>query len=482
MKGSQNSEGEENPTGFVTLWADVDSARGPRKRDDDTRARGSTLKRWPLFLRNEDGKAGAPSVLRIVIYVFFVFASVAVLLDVFYRIPVPPCDPARDYFPYKLTIDFAGRTIRNLTYHNTFVDFDVVARKDVFEYRLVKPGCPTNGLEGEREAISINPSSVYIEDGPILGFYEPLVPTLASLRYVNKKSIIYSPATRARVDNDLAEELANENFEIDYARLANDSNLSLSLIGDYGIEAYRNARTGKPFLVVAEVLEATPLGRAEWIKILGLLFEKSEEADSLFKQVVRRYNILKEMASTANERPSVFFNSPNTTHWSLPNGLQYISAYARDANADYKFASNGKEDTETLTFLEIRSEFQSAQVLLNVGQFPLSNSMTLDDFVRSFNGDARDLLKDLSAVRCANVWSNQKRISSDNMANDFYESGAYRADLVLEDYVQILHPSLNIKEDLTYMYSFGEGTPAVVGGACPITASDGDSSRMVRHH
>lgn len=484
MRVSPNSSGGENPSTTVTFQSNPDSDWDASKQEDGARGHRLALKLWPSSVQKETGKTVTPSALRVVVLVTFVFALVAVLLDVFYLIPVPPCDPARDYFPYKLTIDFAGRTIQNLTYHNIFVDLDVRTSKGVFEYRLLKSGCPVNDMDTDRQVLLTNPSSVYISEGPILGFYEPLIPNVASLRYVNKKSYIYSPAVRDRVDGELTEELENDSFEINYTRLSNDPDLSLSLIGDFGIENYQDAKTGKPFLAVTEVLEVTPLGRAEWIKVLGLLFEKSEEADNLFRRVVRDYNIVKEKASASDERPSVFFNAPmNDTHWSVPNGLQYMSRYAQDANADYKFANNGKESTEVLTFPEIRKEFQSTQVLLNVNKFPVSNDVTLDEFIRSFDDrkNVQDLLKDLRAVRCGDVWSNQKRISPDKEADDFYESAAYRADLVLEDFVKILHPSLDIKEELTYMYSYGSGTPGVVGGDCPSTTSGGDSSRMVRH-
>jgi len=37
------------------------------------------------------------------------------------------------------------------------------------------------------------------------------------------------------------------------------------------------------------------------------------------------------------------------------------------------------------------------------------------------------------------------------MANDIFESGAVRADLVLRDYVKIFHPEILSKDTLVYM-------------------------------
>ena len=36
-------------------------------------------------------------------------------------------------------------------------------------------------------------------------------------------------------------------------------------------------------------------------------------------------------------------------------------------------------------------------------------------------------------------------------ANDFFESGVVRSDLVLKDYIKIMHPDLFAKDPLNYM-------------------------------
>ena len=45
-------------------------------------------------------------------------------------------------------------------------------------------------------------------------------------------------------------------------------------------------------------LEKTPLGRAEWIKFFGVLFDKEKEADSIFNELENNYlTMRKNLAS-----------------------------------------------------------------------------------------------------------------------------------------------------------------------------------------
>lgn len=389
--------------------------------------------------------------------------------------PVSPCNPDEDYFPDKLEIQYSN-TIKNLAYRNTFVEFSVLSGNSVYDYRLVKCGCPPgDSLEGH-QVIFTSPQFVFIDEGPTLGLFQPLVPDLNSLKYVFKKSYIFSPAIRARVDSGDALEVLGEKEEADYEILSKDSELSVSLIGVFQVESYEQSSVGKPFLAIAEAFEEKPLGRTEWIKVLGLLFERSAEAENLFAQVVRGYEEVQEEAKKDTRKPTVFFGAPFDSSWYVPSGRQYISAFARDANAEYRFADDDEKANKELTYAEVGKYFKDTEVLLNGGpQFPVSDNHTLGEFVESSDEDAASVLRSLTAVKCGNVWSNQKRVSPDNQASDFFELGAYRPDLLLGDYVQILHPSLNTKENLTFMYSLGPATPEVTNAECPIAEVEGES-------
>ena len=51
-----------------------------------------------------------------------------------------------------------------------------------------------------------------------------------------------------------------------------------------------------PVVMAADYMEQSPLGRAEWMKLYGMLFGCEQTADSLFNVVDSTYNSLKSMA------------------------------------------------------------------------------------------------------------------------------------------------------------------------------------------
>jgi iron complex transport system substrate-binding protein len=59
-------------------------------------------------------------------------------------------------------------------------------------------------------------------------------------------------------------------------------------------------KIGIPIIELAEYMETDPLGRAEWIKLLGLLTGRGERADSLFRETETNYSLLKTLAETWN--------------------------------------------------------------------------------------------------------------------------------------------------------------------------------------
>lgn len=44
-------------------------------------------------------------------------------------------------------------------------------------------------------------------------------------------------------------------------------------------------KLGIPVLLNGDWLEETPLGRAEWVKFFGVLFDKEKMADSIFNDI-----------------------------------------------------------------------------------------------------------------------------------------------------------------------------------------------------
>lgn len=101
---------------------------------------------------------------------------------------------------------------------------------------------------------------------------------------------------------------------------------------------------GLPMVPIAEYLEPHPLGRAEWIRAVGLMMGAEERARTIFEGIAQRYrNRARRAASEPDDRPVVFFGSSWRGTWSVPSGNSYMAQLIHDAGAHYVFADTRGE-------------------------------------------------------------------------------------------------------------------------------------------
>jgi iron complex transport system substrate-binding protein len=187
-------------------------------------------------------------------------------------------------------------------------------------------------------------------------------------------------------------------------------------------------------------LETTPLGRAEWIKVMGLLVGKEKTARKKFNHIAKRYNRLKEKAETADNKPLVINNLPYKGAWFESGGQSYMAQYFRDARARYHWFDNKSTGGLRLSFETVYNVGLKADVWLNPGR-----TRTKADILAV---DQR--LKAFKAYKTDQIYNNNKRATTSG-ANDFWEKGVVRPDLVLSDLIKILHPGL-LSNDSLYFY------------------------------
>ncbi|MFM7024086.1 MAG: ABC transporter substrate-binding protein [Flavobacteriales bacterium] len=84
---------------------------------------------------------------------------------------------------------------------------------------------------------------------------------------------------------------------------------------------------------VNEYLEEHPLGKAEWIKVLGALSGKYEQADSLFTLIEQRYNAVKATAKPNGAK--VIAGEYYRDSWSVPGSASYVALMVKDAGGEY---------------------------------------------------------------------------------------------------------------------------------------------------
>ncbi len=108
------------------------------------------------------------------------------------------------------------------------------------------------------------------------------------------------------------------------------------------------SRIGVPVVRITEYLEEHPLGRAEWIKVFGLLFGAEEQSQQLFERIRAAYERTALNNIDVEHRPKVFFGSAWQGQWFAPPANSYMATLIQDAGGEYVFADSTGEGNITL--------------------------------------------------------------------------------------------------------------------------------------
>ncbi len=188
---------------------------------------------------------------------------------------------------------------------------------------------------------------------------------------------------------------------------------------------------GIPVIVNAEWQEASPLGKAEWVKLLAVLLGKESVANERFGAIATTYDSLRRQVPPTASPPRVITGSPFQGAWYVPGHHSYVGQLLRDAHATWP----GENDSSAVSFnvsLETLYPYGlCADCWINPGMYAQ----------RSDLGEKDERLTDFRPYQRGAVYAHTRRVS-DSGGNDYYESGAVRPDLVLADLIEILHPDV----------------------------------------
>lgn len=197
---------------------------------------------------------------------------------------------------------------------------------------------------------------------------------------------------------------------------------------------------GIPVIPDAEWLETTPLGRAEWVKLMGALVDKEDSVAKKFDSIEQAYLKLAAIGSQAAVKPSVIVNMPFKGIWYMPAGGNYQTQFLRDAGAGYQWMDTKGTTSLPLNFESVAPVALKADYWLNVGYVDSKNDLRAKDSrfaaFLPFQKDA--------------IYNFNKRVN-DLGSNDYWESGIVNPQLVLADLIRILHPGL-LPQDSLYYY------------------------------
>lgn len=93
---------------------------------------------------------------------------------------------------------------------------------------------------------------------------------------------------------------------------------------------------------------------------------------------------------------------------------------------------------------------------VNTGLYPGSRALTLDKLLPDDPKLTADVFSKLRCVWCGQLWSNQRRVWANGLANNYFEEGAVRPDKILEDLVRLYHPSVWVPGNFHFYYGLGK--------------------------
>jgi len=177
--------------------------------------------------------------------------------------------------------------------------------------------------------------------------------------------------------------------------------------------------------------EATPLGKAEWIKFFGALYGLDEKADSVFAAIESDYKKTMSLAHLVKTKPTVFAGAVFENQWYMPQGNSWGALFLEDANANYLWKETTGTGSLSLSFESVFIKAEKADFWIGPGQFTSLKEMS----------DANPHYTHFKAFQEKNVYSySTKKGKTGGLI--YYELAPNRPDLVLKDLIKILHPEM----------------------------------------
>ena len=208
-----------------------------------------------------------------------------------------------------------------------------------------------------------------------------------------------------------------------------------------------------PLIECAEYMEQSPLARAEWMRFYGLLFGCQARADSLFAVVDSSYQALCQQARSSATRRSVLVDKQTGSVWYVPGGRSTIGRMLGDAQCDYPFSTDNHSGSLSLPFEAVLEKAGASDVWLL--RYDSRMPLTLPQLLREQAGYSQ-----LAPVRSGEVYG------CNVMTSMFYEESPFRPDLLLQDFIRILHPDLaDSLPPLRYYHRLGTESRSGITGA-----------------
>lgn len=263
---------------------------------------------------------------------------------------------------------------------------------------------------------------------------------LSSVTGISSPQLVYNPDLIRQCKTGRTIDLGDAfSLNVEKTLALHPQLVMMSSYNQADVAADRIARSGIPVVFNNEWMETSPLGRAEWIKFVAAFYNKERDANAIFNRVERSYSKMKTLARQAQKSPGVMIGGNFKGTWYVPSGKGFMGNLLADANVRYCFAADTATGSIPINFEQALQRFVNADIWLNCAAKSLQGLLQSDVRYGLFR-----------AYKQKQVYTLDNRMNASG-GNDFWEGGVLHPDLILADFIKIVHPELLPGYRLFYM-------------------------------
>lgn len=250
---------------------------------------------------------------------------------------------------------------------------------------------------------------------------------------------ISSPEVRSLIDSGHVEELGTNQLINVEATIILEPDMVMGFSIDDSNPTYQKIQeAGIPVMYNGEWIEEHPLGKAEWIKLFGVLYGKEKEADSIFNSIEKEYLKTLELVKT-EDKPQVLSGATWKDQWYLPYGDSWQAKILNDAGANYIYKDTQGNGSLAYPLEKVLTDGREASYWIAPGQYSSYSKMLADN--KSYGL--------FESFKNKQIYTHALTVGEKGGVT-YYEEASMRPDLVLKDLVKILHPDLQLDHELYF--------------------------------
>jgi len=303
---------------------------------------------------------------------------------------------------------------------------------EIYEYTVYKKSLSKNLNNLDKKIIQVPVKEIIVTSTTHIPMVELLEEEKSIVGFPFSR-YVSSEKTRQLIDLGKIKEIGKENDlnteilldlqpELIVGYSVSSADKSLSTIQKSGINVIYNG----------DWLEETPLGRAEWIKFFGVLFDKEQLADSIFNGIENNYLEAKKIALKSTKQQTVLSGAIMSKDiWNLPAGDSFVAQFLEDANVNYLWKNTKGKGSLSLSFESVFEKGINADYWIAPGYFSSKKQML----------SSNKLYEKFTTFKEDKIYSPSiKKGKTGGII--YYELAPTRPDLVLKDIIKITNPEL----------------------------------------